>query len=321
MTKLDGCRYCGSVNHKEEYSTTDIFGDKYAIHSCLECKAKFLFPFPSKEQLARAYDDSYYGDGEEKFKSSLFEKVLDGFRRGRAKRLASKLPPNAKVLDIGCGNGNFLESMLRYGDFEIHGIEMEGNSAKRAARVNNIQLHIGSLEKETYSENSFDAISLFHVFEHLEEAKKTVDTIKKILKPDGHLVISFPNIDSIQSKRFKGDWLHLDPPRHLLHFAPTDFVSLMQKNNFTLLKTTYFSIEQNPFGMVQSYLNRWSNKRDLLFESMKGNKNYLKGTKASTLFFHKLFFLCGFPIFIISDIIASLRKKSATVEFLFKKHP
>jgi 2-polyprenyl-3-methyl-5-hydroxy-6-metoxy-1,4-benzoquinol methylase len=317
--KSGGCRYCGSIHHSKEYAVTDIFNDTYAIHSCNDCKAKFLFPFPTQIQLSRAYDDSYYGEGEEKFKSSLFEKVLDAFRRKRAKQLAKKLPAKAKILDIGCGNGNFLASMLRYGDFELHGIEMEGNSAKRAAKIKEINLNIGSIEESTYPENSFDAISIFHVFEHLEEAKKTLDIIKKILKPGGYLVLSFPNIDSIQAKRFKGDWLHLDPPRHLLYFAPNHFIALMESNNYSLLKTKYFSTEQNPFGMVQSYLNRWSKKKDLLFESMKGNKDYLKGTKASTLFFHKVFFLFFFPVFICCDIIASLRKRGATVEFWFKK--
>jgi hypothetical protein len=93
----------------------------------------------------------------------------------------------------------------------------------------------------------------------------------------------------------------------------------MEKDGFKVLKTKYISMEQNPFGMVQSYLNRWSNKRDLLFESMKGNKAYLKGIKSSTLFVHKLFFLSFFPVFVCCDIIAALRKRGATVEFWFQK--
>jgi hypothetical protein len=134
------------------------------------------------------------------------------------------------------------------------------------------------------------------------------------------LSISFPNIDSIQAKRFKGDWLHLDPPRHLLYFKADDFISLLKNYGFELKEENYFSMEQNPFGMVQSILNRHSKKRDILFESMKGNKDYLSDVKASQLFFHKAFFYCSFPLFIICDFFASLLKKSATVEFVFLKN-
>jgi SAM-dependent methyltransferase len=319
MHNSNGCRFCASEKHEKCFELSDIFGDKYSIQYCQVCSAYFLYPPPTKEQLARAYDDSYYGKGDEKFSSSLFENILDIFRKKRAKKTAKSLQSGAKVLDIGCGNGKYLDFVSKYGDFQLFGIEMPGNSAKRAAKIPNMQLHIGKIESANFPEDYFDAISLFHVFEHLEEPLKTIEIISKIAKKNARFQISFPNIDSFQAKRFKADWLHLDPPRHLLYFKPKDFIKLMKKHGFELVKESYFSIEQNPFGMVQSILNRHSKKRDMLFESMKGNTNYLSDVKASQLFLHKAFFYCGFPLFIICDFFASMLKKSATVDFVFYK--
>jgi SAM-dependent methyltransferase len=319
MHNSKGCRFCASEKHEKCFELSDIFGDKYSIQHCSSCSAFFLYPPPTKEQLAKAYDDSYYGKGDEKFSSSFFEDILDMFRKKRAKKTAKSLKTGAKVLDIGCGNGKYLHFLSKYGNFQLFATELPGNSAKRAAKITNMQLHIGKIESANFPENYFDAISLFHVFEHLEEPQKTLEIISKIAKKNARLQISFPNIDSYQAKRFKGDWLHLDPPRHLLYFKPKNFINLMEKYGFELEKESYFSIEQNPFGMVQSILNRHSSKRDMLFESMKGNKNYLSDVKASQLFFHKCFFYCSFPLFIISDLFASMLKKSATVEFVFIK--
>jgi len=78
-------------------------------------------------------------------------------------------------------------------------------------------------------------------------------------------------------------------------------------------------MEQNPFGMVQSILNGWQKKREVLFESMKGNKDYLKGYSASNLMFQKIFFLSAMPLFIVTDFVGSWFGRSATVEFIFRK--
>ena len=196
---------------------------------------------------------------------------------------------------------------------------MEGNSAKRASRIQEIKLKTGLLEPNDFPENYFDSISLFHVFEHLTEPKKTLNTIARIVKPNGIAVFSFPNIASFQAKWFKGKWLHLDPPRHLFFFEPHVFIKLMKSRGFLLENKHHVSMEQNPFGMAQSILNCFQKKREILFESLKGNKNYVKEYSKLNLFFQKVFFACTMPFFIVTDFFASIFGKSATIEFVFRK--
>src|SRR5436190_204512 len=91
------CLYCGEPNSSLAFATTDLFGDKYRLDHCGRCRAYFLDPTPTKQQLDRAYSESYYGEGEQKFQESLIEKMLNFFRMRRAKRLCRQLPPKGRV--------------------------------------------------------------------------------------------------------------------------------------------------------------------------------------------------------------------------------
>lgn len=313
------CGFCKAENSNVLYPTYDIFGNNYTINKCNDCKAVFLSPQPDKELLKKAYNTDYYGAGETKFKNSFIENIIDSFRSGRAKRALKFAGHKSKVLDIGCGNGNFLMYLFKFGKCEVYGTEFDENSAKRASLIKEINLKSGEIKSEDYPDEFFDLITMFHVFEHLQEPKLMLDLIYQKLKPGGKLIISIPNIDSWQSKMFKGKWLHLDPPRHLFFFTPFDLAELVKNRGFEIERTIYFSIEQNPFGMVQSLLNKMQKKREVLFELLKGNKTYSDGYSSINIFMQKLFFLISFPVFIISDIFASVFSKSATVEMIFRK--
>ena len=161
------CGYCNAKDSRALYLTNDIFGNDFTINRCSNCQAFFLAPKPSKELLALAYDESYYGEGEEKFEG-LIEKMLDYFRRKRATLIAKHTGGKGRVLDVGCGNGQFMSFVKEKGDFEIFGIEPKGGSAKRAGRIPGIKLKTGTLEERDFEAESIDAITLFHVFEHLD---------------------------------------------------------------------------------------------------------------------------------------------------------
>ena len=314
------CTYCQSKSYTVQYSTFDIFGNNYEIAKCNNCQAYFLTPNPSKERLMQAYSDDYYGgaEDEEKFEGFI-EKGLNYFRKQRARNVIRLTQGKGRILDIGCGNGQFLQHCSEISNVEIFGLEMEGSSANRAKKIKHIHLTIGELETDTYPKEYFDAITLFHVFEHLEKPIAYLDKIDQILKKEAYLTLSFPNIDSWQARFFKGKWLHLDPPRHLFFFSPKIFKALMQERSYDLLSEHYFSIEQNPYGAIQSWFNLFHKKRELLFESLKGNTQYTKNTNSTVLKIEKLLFVILMPLFIIIDILASVLKKSATVEFTFQK--
>jgi 2-polyprenyl-3-methyl-5-hydroxy-6-metoxy-1,4-benzoquinol methylase len=313
------CTYCKSTDNTQLYPTNDVFGHHYHINCCNDCNAYFLTKPPDSERLAQAYDDSYYGEGDDKFDGTI-EKVLDYFRRKRAKKVHRFVKGKGKVLDVGCGNGRFLQFLGDMGDYNLNGVEMEGGSADRAAKVPGLQLKKGTLLPGDFDVESLDAITMFHVFEHLTEPAETLKTMTSILKKGGMLMISFPNIDSWQAKRFKGNWLHLDPPRHISFYSPKRFKEIVNELGYEVVREKHFSTEYNPFGYQQSLLNNWLGKREVLYEHLKGNKDYVREYSKFNLVMQKAFYMGTFPFFICADLIASAFSKSATVEFILRKN-
>ncbi len=312
------CRFCGSEHSDSKFKAIDTFDTLYEIRQCAECRCWFLYPPPTEEQLSQAYNKAYYGAAEEKFTFFYVEKLLDLFRRRRAKKIVKLVPEHSSILDIGCGNGDFLNYISKMGNYQLYGIERDEIASKRAALKTNIHLQSTALSETDFGENFFDIITLIHVFEHLWSPEQTLSIISNILKPGGILIITIPNIGSWQAKLFKGNWLHLDPPRHLLFFEPNDLIRIMQEKGFSLVKEQYFSIEQNPFGVIQSLLNLVCKKREVLYERMKGNMHYAPEYGRFNVFVQKAFFMLHFPLFIATDIIAALFKRSGTVKFTFK---
>ncbi len=312
------CPFCQADKGVLQYHTTDIYGSDFDILRCSACHSFYLSPQPTADYLNEAYSSSYYGEGEQKFKGFI-QKGIHYFIARRARRLNQMIGPDAKVLDIGCGSGYFLKSMLDTGSIEAHGIELPGKSAERASKVPGINLKIGKLEKGDFPTESLDMVTMFHVFEHLDQPAQTLETISKILKKGGYLYLSCPNVASWQSRLFKGNWFHLDPPRHLFLMPPAAIKEHLEKLGFTTVKEKYFNPKYNPYGYQQSLLNRTRLKRDLLFEHLKGNTTYANGTSKASLFLQSASFKLSFPLFLLADLTASAFKRSATVEFIFKK--
>jgi SAM-dependent methyltransferase len=313
------CGFCGSASGDALYRTRDIYGSDYTVCACRDCGAHFLAPRPDDAALRRAYGNEYYGEKESKFNSSAMERLLDFSRLLRARRVSRYLKDGDRVLDIGCGNGRFLKFLLRYGHYELFGTELEGPSARRAATIREIHLDVGDLREELYPRESFSAITMFHVFEHLREPRRVLEIATRLLKPGGVMVLSFPNVDGFQSLVFKGNWFHLDPPRHLFFFRPPDLVERMKDYGFTLVRKSFFSPEQNPYGMAQSVLNCLCDRREVLYERLKGNRLYGPEYSGVRIFLFKAFCAVGLPAFVLLDAIESLLRKAATVELVFRR--
>ncbi len=315
------CPFCKSNETKFNLTTYDIDNNLWHLYNCSNCKFYFLYPFPDKEILEKAYSTDYYGAGEKKFTYPFVENVINYFRQSRARLLYKYLKRNkdAIILDVGCGNGQFLSYLHKRGFKNLHGIELPGKSAERASNFSFINLHIGTVFSQNFENSSFDAITMFHVFEHTSNPIETISLVNKWLRPAGYWFVSFPNICSRQARWFKGRWLHLDPPRHTNFICPGELIKIMEEQNFKLIKKYNLSIEQNPFGYVQSLLNKFSSKREILFESFKGNKQYLQDVSIVELFIHRLLFYLLMPIFITLDYFDALTDKSGTVLLIFKK--
>lgn len=313
------CIFCGGIAAYAVWPVTDMFGSTRNLCRCPDCGTWYYDPQPTAAALEEAYSNAYYGESETKFKWGLVERVVDFFRTRRAQAVHRLMGGKGRALDVGCGNGRFLHKLAQQGHVEVFGTELPGNSAERAKQYPEIALFVGSFAEATFPPAYFDIITLFHVFEHLPEPAAALSKMHALLKPEGILVLSFPNIKSWQAQVLKQHWLHLDPPRHLFFPEPKSFIAAMKERGFALIHKKYFSPEQNPVGMVQGILNRFSSKRDVLFERMKGNHSYAPEFGKKKMMFQKIFFVLAMPFFMLGDVFESTAGAGASIQLTFKK--
>jgi SAM-dependent methyltransferase len=138
------------------------------------------------------------------------------------------------MLDVGCGNGAFLAQMRDYG-WNVVGLDFDPN-AVAAARTIGIEATCGALEMSTYPPESFDAVCLNHVIEHLYNPVETLHICRQILKPGGYLYVATPNIKSAGHARHQQFWRGLEPPRHLTLFSPDALTHAFELAGFNDLR-------------------------------------------------------------------------------------
>lgn len=139
---------------------------------------------------------------------------------------------NISVLDIGCGNGDYLRLLSKL-NIEAIGYEPDKNSRKTASK-NSGCIVTSDLNQLTIS--SFDLITLNNVVEHVYNLPLLLESCIKLLKPNGKLVIRTPNIESLGSHFFRNDWRGLEPPRHIILYSLASLTEILKSQGFTPIK-------------------------------------------------------------------------------------
>lgn len=248
-------------------------GTRFQLRMCSACRRGLLDPVPAADGLLAAYDQAYYGLGARKFVEPI-QSGIGWFRRRRARhalRFLGETPRPRRALDIGCGDGEFLDVLQGLG-WECHGTELTEVTARRASAVPGLRIRAGTVASDWYAPGQFDVVSLWHVLEHLPDPDRTLRDCAGWLGDGGLLLVAVPNLDSWQARLFRGAWFHLDPPFHLHHFAPDSLQHTLAGAGFEVLETRHLSWQYNPYGYVQSLLNALGFPRDALYEVLKGNQ-------------------------------------------------
>jgi len=143
------------------------------------------------------------------------------FVRERAARSVFWLPAAARgrLLDIGCGNGRFLNRMRSLG-WQVAGVDFDADAVRVARNHYGLDARCGSADAVGFEPASFDVVTLDHVIEHLPDPRASLAAAASLLRPGGTLALATPNFASLDSRIHREDWHALDPPRHLYLFSP-----------------------------------------------------------------------------------------------------
>ena len=194
----------------------------------------FTHPQPDENSLPKYYESDDYishTDG----KRSVFEKAYH-FVKGIALKnkldlINSLQDSKGKLLDIGSGTGEFL-NVAKEDGWEIIGIE-PSSKAKAIA----IKKGVSFIDNTNLLEDqSFDVITMWHVLEHVPNIENQIKELKRLLKPNGTILIAVPNFNSFDAKYYDVFWAAYDVPRHLWHFSKTAIKALFQKQDLELIK-------------------------------------------------------------------------------------
>ncbi len=317
---VDRCS-CGGTRLAPSNVSFRLGGRPFRLLRCAACGRLLLDPLPSDAELAAAYDTQYYGEGEAKFIGPV-EAFVEHFRGVRA-RVADRLLGGAhraagpdgparprRVLDIGCGSGQFLARLAAL-DYECHGTEFSEEAGRRAAAIPGVRLHVGAVGPGTFEPGSLDLISIWHVLEHLPDPDLVLRSCRRWLAPGGHLLVAVPNIGSWQARLFRGAWFHVDPPRHLQHFDPDSLARALRAAGFRLVRVNHLSWEQNLYGYLQSALNALGLPRDQLYGLFKGARP--KGLPVSPIL-QALLAALLLPPAVVATALEAAAKHGGTLE-------
>ena len=200
--------------------------------------------------------------------SGLAAPLLHAFDRQRLRLLARHGARTGRLLDAGAGRGRFVAAAAAAG-WDAGGMEPAARGVEAARDVYGVQLQRAGIEDAAVDPGSVDAITLWHVLEHVEDPPATLRTLRDWLRPGGLVLIGVPNVRSLQA-RIGGDrWFHLDVPRHRTHFSPEGLARAAEAAGLEVVAFHGVLLEHNPFGMWQSVVNRLSGTTSYLYYLLK----------------------------------------------------
>jgi len=188
-------------------------------------KSDFLitYPQPKEKDLVKYYESEDYishTDASKSYTDKLYQiakKYAISKKINLINKVTSKKSLPIKVLDIGCGTGDFLYACSRKG-FKVSGIEPNKN-AKKLANDKLPNLIFKNSVFDLDADLKYDVITMWHVLEHVPNLNQYILKLKSLLKKDGVLIIAVPNFKSYDAKYYKEFWAAYDVPRHLWHFS------------------------------------------------------------------------------------------------------
>lgn len=250
--KLEACPVCGKTVFRNRLVVEDrtVSHESFAVVECAACGFQFTNPRPGAEEIGRYYESAAYVS-HNSAAAGLVNQVYRLARlftmRRKARLLGKFAPRRGRLLDYGCGTGHFLAAAQGAG-WAVAGVEP--NATARAEASQRVGQPIGEGDLTAFAPGSFDAITLWHVLEHVHTLNETLAQLVRLLRSDGVLLIAVPNAASFDAQHYGARWAAYDVPRHLYHFVPATMARLLKKHRLALRATLPMPLDAYYVGLL-----------------------------------------------------------------------
>lgn len=270
VTKAAVCCVCGTrdsepvgVGPDFEYRTSP---DSFLAVRCVHCGVVYLDQRPVAAELGRIYPDHYHAFA---FTEDRFGFVYSVRRRLEGRRLVrafAALPPDARIVDVGCGDGFHLDLLRAFGrpGWTVEGVDVD-ERAIRAAHRRGLTVHRGRVEDLDLPEASFDAALLIQTVEHLPDPASVLRAVLRLLKPGGRVLLVTDNTGSLDfaiAKRRHWGGYHF--PRHWYLFDERSLRLLATASGFEVAEMGTMMSPVNWVYSARNALDDWGASRGLV---------------------------------------------------------
>ena len=291
MIEYKSCPNCGSGDISYILSAKDntVSGEEFEIWECKNCSIRFTQNIPEQENIARYYQSEKYishSDTNEGLVNKLYHLVRKRTLLKKQNLVEhSTKKKHGSILDLGAGTGAFLNTMQLAG-WDSVGLEPDTTARKKARELYGLNLK-ESNELFSLASYNFDAITLWHVLEHVHQLHEYVIKFRELLKKDGKLFIAVPNFTSKDAATYKKYWAAYDVPRHLYHFSPKSMEILLNTHGFILEKIQPMWYDSVYVSMLsEKYKTGKANNVNALINGVASNLNaFFDNSKCSSLIY------------------------------------
>ncbi|MFM8552903.1 MAG: class I SAM-dependent methyltransferase [Nitrospiraceae bacterium] len=222
---------CPVCNEDRPWPRFDKQG--FSIVECRACRLQYVNPRPARAWLDAWYRQEYFSLSREQ--TSGAQHLQQGAIKTATAQLRLQLlggvPPNGRLLDIGCGGGFFVGAAAANGWHAI-GLEPSAEAARQAGRALRIDIVAGRLEDAPFADARFDRITMFDVLEHVVCPRTCLIEARRLLAPGGRLVIETPNMAGWLPRLLTKHHPYVRPPEHLTYFTPPTLRLLVAQCGF-----------------------------------------------------------------------------------------
>lgn len=234
------CPVCSSSSINPLLTVKDhsISKEEFIIWQCSHCALRFTQDVPDEDSIGAYYQSEDYishSNSQKGFINKAYQVVRNYTLKQKAKLIKGFTKEKGRILDVGAGTGAFLNTMKQQ-HWDVVGIEPDAGAREQAKKLFDLQLHEADTLKDLPPSN-FDAITMWHVLEHVHQLHHYVERLKEMIKQDGKIFIAVPNYTSLDAELYGNFWAAYDVPRHLYHFSPQSMYKLMELHGLKIIAT------------------------------------------------------------------------------------